>query len=234
MLYPSTLKKSAQNLRLQGNTFSEIKTILKTNIPQSTLSTWCNNLKLTQSYYLKIKKLNQSNLTKARKIAWKTNKIKREIYLKKLNLDNESIAQSINNNQSTWMIALAMLCLGEASKSKSKHQSFSLGSSDPRIIIIFLTLLKRFPTFNIEKVRCTIQCRADQNIDILGRYWRNVTNIPKKFFYNTRLDLRTIGKPTKNKDYKGVLVIDYFDRNIQLKLESLANLVYNQLKFQGP
>ncbi len=33
--------------------------------------------------------------------------------------------------------------------------------------------------------------------------------------------------------YKGVLVIDYFDTKVQLELEFLADLVYNQLS-KGP
>lgn len=226
------MKQKAQTLRKKGKTFSEINQILGTNIPKSTLSTWCKGIKLSQNYYSKVKKMNQFNLIIARSIAWKSNKKKRIDYLNKLDIDNNPIAQSINN-YSTWMIALAMLCLGEASKSKSKHRSFSLGSSDPRIIIIFLSLLKKFPTFDVKKLRCTVQCRADQNTDILEKYWLKITRIPKKLFYKTRPDQRTIGKPTKNKDYMGVLVVDYFQKDIQLKLESLANIVYNLLKFEG-
>lgn len=37
-----------------------------------------------------------------------------------------------------------------------------------------------------------------------------------------------------NKDYKGVLVIDYADRRLQQKIESIADLVYNLLKLEGP
>lgn len=129
-----------------------------------------------------------------------------------------------------------MLCLGEASKYKAS-KSFSLGNSDPRIIYIFLSLLKKCFDFNIEKVRCTVQCRADQNIKDLEQYWIKETGVPKRLFYKTRIDPRTIGKPTKKKDYKGVLRVNYIDTRVQLELESLANLIYNQLnktKYKGP
>jgi hypothetical protein len=62
-----------------------------------------------------------------------------------------------------------------------------------------------------------------------------VTKVPKKLFYKTQIDPRTIGKPTRKIGYKGVLRVDYFDTKVQLDLESLADLVYNQLQsMNGP
>jgi len=124
-----------------------------------------------------------------------------------------------------------MLCLGEARKYNSSG-SFSLGSSDPRIIIIFLVLLEVCFDYNQDKVRCTVQCRADQDTKELEGFWQDVTRIPRKLFYKTRIDPRTIGKPTKRLDYRGVLKVDYFDTKVQLELESLSSLVYNQLKLK--
>ena len=78
-----------------------------------------------------------------------------------------------------------------------------------------------------KKLRCTVQCRADQNQTDLEQFWQKVTHISKEQFYKTRIDPRTIGKPSKKSDYKGVLKVDYFDTKVQQDLESLANLVYN-------
>ncbi len=233
MNHHSTLISNVQKLRQSGKTYNEINTILKTNIAKSTLSNWCRNLTLPKEYKSKIIKINQQNLIKARKIALKVNHLKRTQYIKSIDTKNLTISQIIKKND-VGMIALAMLCLGEASKSKTKHRSFSLGSSDYRIITIFLKLIKRFPNFDPTKIRCTVQCRSDQNIKELEKYWKNISQVPSNLFYKTRTDTRTIGKPTKNIEYKGVLVIDYYDKNIQLVLESLANLVYNQLQNEGP
>jgi len=57
----------------------------------------------------------------------------------------------------------------------------------------------------------------------------DITHIPSSQFYKPLIDNRTKGKPTLNKNYMGVLRVDYFDRKIQLELESLAKLIYNQL-----
>lgn len=128
-----------------------------------------------------------------------------------------------------------MLCLGEARKYNSKTSSFYLGSSDPKIIIIFLAFLKICFDFKLEKVRCTVQCRADQNIEELEKYWMGITKIPKSLFYKAQIDPRTIGKPTKKIDYKGVLRVNYLDTKVQLELESLSKLLYNKLQLKhGP
>ncbi|MBI2190129.1 MAG: hypothetical protein HYU49_01145 [Candidatus Levybacteria bacterium] len=227
MRYNLFLIEDARKLRTQGKTYGEIRTILKLNIPKSTLSEWCKKISLPATYSERITKLNLNNLNKARLIALEINKIKREEFLRVLDQKNLSISKEVRD-YSTAKIALAMLCLGEASKYNSKT-AFCLGSSDPRIIIIFLELLKKCFNFNIEKVRCTLQCRADQDIRSLEEFWMNVTKIPKRLFYKARIDPRTIGKPTKKTDYKGVLKVNYFDTKVQLELESLAKLVYNQL-----
>ncbi len=229
--YKQKVKDKVKELRRSGKTYTEINGIVGLKIPKSTISTWCKDISLSRDkkYFKKIQQLRSVSLNKARQKALYVNKLKRQKYLKSIEDKNLPIVKYIDNNP-VAMIALSMLCLGEASKSKTKHKSFTLGSSDPRIIVIFLTLLKRMPNFVENKLRFTIQCRADQNIKKLEKYWGNIINMPRKCFCPTRTDPRTIGKTTKNINYKGVLVVDYYDRKAQLMLESLADLVYNRLK----
>lgn len=189
----------------------------------------CKRIKLPEEYEKRITQLNLQNLSKAQRIARGMNKIKREEFFKKLEKLNTPIAKRLKNKEIA-KIALAMLCLGEASKYNPKIRStFYLGSSDYRIITLFLGLLKQCYNFDLEKIRCTVQCRADQDIKELEKYWMKITKIPARLFYKARIDPRTIGKPTKKKEYKGVLKIDYFERKVQHDLESLANIVYNSV-----
>jgi len=232
MAYPTNIIQEVIQLRNQGKTYREIRFLLKRNIPKSTLSDWCKKATLPKNYVDRISALNINNLNKARLIANEINKIKREEFLKRINDANLPIARKMQNPQ-VAKIALAMLCLGEARKYVPKGGTFSLGSSDSRIIAIFLQLLKKCFNFNLEKIRCTVQCRADQDIDKLETFWLRATNIPKRLFYKARIDPRTVGKPTKNKDYRGVLRVDYFDTKVQLELESLAQLIYNFVS-KGP
>lgn len=232
--YNEALIQEAIKLRSEGQTYTEIRHALNFKIPKGTFHSWFKNIVLPKDYYSKIAKLNRDHLKQARLIAAEVNKVKRQEFLSNLDKINLTIAGSIHDPK-TAKIALAMLCLGEASKYKSKTTAFSLGNSDPRIIIIFISLLKFCFDFKLEKVRCTVQCRADQDVESLEKYWMGVTKIPKTLFYKAQIDPRTIGKPTKNKDYKGVLRINYLDTKVQLELESLSELIYNKLQLtDGP
>ena len=212
-------------LRTNGKTYSEINDLLKTKISKGTLSSWCKNIKLLPKHNKRIAALSSKNLTKARLISSQIRKNRMTELTKRLNRENLPIATSIGSKKIA-KVALAMLCLGEASK-YGTSSPFYLGSSNPKIILIFLALLEQCFDFDIKKIRCTVQCRADQNIKELEQYWQNKTGVSKKYFYKSRIDTRTIGKPTKKTGYMGVLKIDYLDKKIQLELESLSDLIYN-------
>ncbi|MEK7092686.1 MAG: hypothetical protein AAB907_03605 [Patescibacteria group bacterium] len=225
--YSPLVIKKVQDLRKTGKTYREITQLLNLRVAKSTLSEWSKRVILPKDYLQKISKLNKNNLKKARIIALNSNRIKREHFLNSLDQINLPLSSMVDNIFIA-KIALAMLCIGEASKSGSRT-SFYLGNSDPRIVILFLALLKKCFDFKSEKVRCTVQCRADQNTEELERFWSEIVKIPRKQFYKSRIDPRTVGKPTKKIHYKGVLRVEYFDTKVRLELESLANLVYNHL-----
>lgn len=229
MRYDSEIIERAKKLRAEGRTFTEIKRQLKLPVPKSTFVSWFKDIKLPDNYLGKIRELNLRNLIKARRFHIKRNRERRlkllqEYYEKNISLVNKS------SEVDYAKIGLAMLWLGEGSK---KRGVFRIGSSDSRIIKLFLWFINRCYQFDISKVRCTLQCRADQNITELEEYWKGITCIPKKLFYKARIDPRTIGKQTKNKEYKGVLRIDYFDVKIQDEMATITNMLYNHIS-KGP
>lgn len=230
--YSTDLVNKARALRENGVTYSEIQRSLKRNIPKSTLSDWCSDVTLPDYYTQQLQEPNLSNLHRGRAIAAISNKRKYEIQRQSFLAKNLPISNRIFDPDIA-KIALAMLCLGEASKYKKGGTSFYLGNTDPRIIILFIQLLKYCFPFNIEKIRCTVQCRADQDTGELEYYWQKVTGIPKKYFYKPQIDPRTKGKPTQKNNYKGVLKVEYHDTKVQLELESLADLAYNRVS-RGP
>ena len=187
-------------LRHQGKTYGEINKFLNINLAKSTLHEICKNTSLPNEYLEKITQLNIQNLGIARATALAMNKIKRENLFRHFEEVNLPIAKKMHDKH-TAKIALAMLCLGEASKSTSKH-SFSLGNSDPRIITLFTKLLGKCFPIDYQKIRCTVQCRADQNTSKLTSFWSKHTGIPISQFYRAQIDKRTIGKPTKKPNYK--------------------------------
>src|SRR3989344_4625246 len=231
MRYPKGLITQIKALRAQGKTYGEICQLIGQFLPKSTLSHMCRGVDLPDGYAKRIALLNTTSLNKARVIATEMNRIKREEMFQTFVANNMPLAKMIHQKE-IGKIALAMLCLGEASKyNPAKSRSFSLGNSDPRIICLFIDLLRiAIKSFNAEKIRCGVQCRADQDPEELKKYWMRITGVPERLFYKPLIDSRTIGKPTKKPDYKGVLRVYYMDTKVHLELESLADLVYNQAR----
>lgn len=196
-------------------------------IPKSTFSFWFKNTTLTHAQKQRIDRHVKKKIIDSQKKAVIANKMIRKKMFESLDKNNRDLSKSIDD-QITAKIALSMLCLGEATK-YSSGSGFSLGSSNHKIISIFIALLKQCYDYDPKKVRCTVQCRADQDVNKLKKYWRGVTKVPEKLFYKTQIDPRTIGKPTLRADYMGVLKVNYMDTRIQLDLESLASMIYNHV-----
>jgi hypothetical protein len=218
------LKPKVLALRRAGKTYGEIQKVLGKRIPKSTLSYWCKDVLLPQEYQERIKKLILSNSQKGRQIALSVNRIRREKYLQSVNDRNSSLPFRLKNKD-TAKIALAMLYLGEGSKNP-KRGSLMFGNSDPLVVDLFLSLLRYCYKIDESKFRCTFQCRADQNIKKLEKFWARITKIPLSRFYKARVDPRTIGKPSKKLDYKGVCRIDYFSADIFIDLLEIPKIIY--------
>ena len=217
------LRKKATILRKQGKTYSEIQEELKKQIPKSTLSYWCRNIVLPEEYQEKIQKIILNNAKKGREVALIVNKIKRRKYLKSITDRNEHLTK-VFKNRNVEKIALAMLYLGEGSK--YQRGSLMLGNTNPFIISLYMYLLRSCYNIDESKFRCTLQCRADQNIKKLEKFWSYVTKIPLSQFYKARIDPRTIGKPSKKLDYKGVCRIDYFSAELFIEIKQIPNIIY--------
>ncbi len=232
MGYPEQVKKTARKLRAKGKTFSEIKKQLGLKIPKSTVSDWCSDVKLPKWYSKKLALLNTTSLNKAQKMSLVSNQIKRERFIKEIRIKNKEIIKQVTSNANSLKVLLAFLYLGEGAKWKS-HRGLMLGSSNPIIINLYINLLKKCYGIMPNKLKCRISYRADQNIKELENYWSRITSVPSQNFYKTKPDPRTIGKITKNKDYKGVCVVTCAGTDIQLELEEIVKIISRAISSFG-
>lgn len=215
------LKNKVIELRRAGKTYGEIRKIVG-GISKSTLSCWCGNIKLSKKEKERIGVIVRNKLVRARKLAMEVNKNKRQDYLKSVGDRNRHLADVIKNKD-TAKIALAMLYACEGSK--NKRGSLVFGNSDPIIVGLFLSLLRSCYKIDEAKFRCTLQGRADQNVQELEKFWSKVTGISLKQFYKAQIDKRSIGKPTKKLNYKGVCRIDFFSGDIFQELKSIVEII---------
>jgi hypothetical protein len=221
------IKSKAVSLRRKGRTYSEICLQLGVDIPKSTLSYWCREIPLPAGYSKKIREYNLSSLQRARVLAVEVKKSLRLKEEKDIREKNIHLARKIKDKDSA-KIALAMLYLGEGMK-RRERSSIMFGNSDSVVISLFLYLLRAIYKIDESKFRCTLQCRADQDIEGLEKFWSSVTNIPLNQFYKARIDPRTIGKPSVKPDYKGVCRIDYFSAKIFSELLEIPKIIYKGL-----
>ena len=220
----ANVKKQAVKLRKEGKTYSEIIKILGINIPKSTISYWCGSIRLPADYPQKIREINLSVLNKARTYAVRAKHIVRLDEIKSIHEENFHLIKLLDNKD-VAKIALAMLYLGEGMKNR-KRGSLMLGNSDPTTICLFLGLLRKVYGIDERKFRCTLQCRADQDVRGLEKFWSNVTKIPLNQFYKAQVDRRTVGKPSKKADYKGVCRIDYFSAKTFAELLEIPQILH--------
>lgn len=217
-------KNKAILLRKSGKTYGEIKKMIKQPIPKSTLSTWFFGLTMSLSQKENIQKRIRKNIFNGQRAAVEANRTRRREYIRAVEKRVRHLGKKIKNKDIA-KIAITMLYLGEGTKSHGGSLIF--GNSDPKIIGLFLKLLRYCYNIDENKFRCTLQCRADQDIKKLEKFWSKTTEISLKQFYNARIDPRTIGKPSKKPDYKGVCRIDYFSADVYNELMKIGEIVCN-------
>lgn len=215
-------KQEIIKLRTQGFSYSEISFKVGKAIPKSTLAYACKGVILSNKQKNRIRNKINASLVVARQKSALLAKVKRTEREYKLLQKNRFLGKIIQRVD-VAKIALAMLFLGEGSKTHTATVMF--GNSNPVIIALFLRFLRKCYSLDESKFRCTVQCRADQNIEELKKFWAMITKIPLKQFYKIQIDPRTIGKPLKNADYKGVCRIDYLSAELVADLHQTIKII---------
>lgn len=215
-------RERVKQLRKVGKTYSEINKILKLKIPKGTLSYICHNIKLPKNYGVKVKLINCRSLRLARQRAAEARDRKQKEAIATFNKKNANLKKFLNNKKISKILSS---CLYLAEGGKTRKGSLMFGNSDPGIIKFFLSLLRNAFVLDEKKFRCTLQCRADQKIEFLQKFWSSVTNIPISQFYKAQIDKRSLGKRTLKREYKGVCRLDYFSADVFHELMMIGKII---------
>lgn len=216
-------KSRAIRLRKKGLSLSEISKLL--SVPKNTIQSWVVAIKLSKKQLERLKKkeieCGKRGLRKALKIninklaKWKEDVERRTDAFKTVTTKKGMIAKLI----------CGVLYLCEGAKYPSSRQLI-FGSSDPRMIKIFLDLLRKNFAIDENKIRCRIMLRYGQDSKPLMKYWSNLTKIPLTKFYRPYKDRRTKGKITKKKHYRGVCALQYNSTDLQYELQLIGESLY--------
>lgn len=221
-IYPEPIKQKARSLRSQGWSLGEISQEMR--IPKNTLQGWVKNIQLTMEQRKRIKEKEIASAAKARPLALAANREKLERWKGQIREKVQYFQDIFFQSPEIGKIVCGVLYLCEGAKYPSTR-CLIFGNSDPYIIRCFLALLRNHFGIQETKLRCRVVGRYDQDICELQQFWSEVTNIPPHHFYKTKADIRTKGKPTQRKDYKGVCMIQYPSTSLQFLLQSIGQVI---------
>jgi len=218
------LKDGAIGLRKQGFSMNTIEK--KYGIARSTLSGWFKKVDLTPMQKKKLLRNSNVALIAARKkaVLWHNSQKQQRIEIAKTQA-LQTLKDIDTNNKSILELALAILYLGEGSKTTVDTV---LGSSDPLILKFFLSSIKKIYDFDVKNIKCGLHLRADQNSEKMKRFWAKELEVPLDNFKQTIFDKRTIGSKTYPQ-YKGVCVLRCGNVAIQRRLLYLARFFCEEI-----
>ena len=210
-------KRKATEMRKCGLSIVVIEKKLRIN--RSTLSGWFKNVKLTENQKKRLENQRLRGLVLARSKAVEWHRSQKKLRLEEALQEAKETLRNINtNNPHILDLALAMLYLGEGLK---QPEETGMGNTDPLILKMFLSVLKKNYNVDIKRIRCELHLRADQNSEELKKFWSKELKLPIENFKYVSFDERTKGSPSYE-DYKGVCVVRYGDVAIKRKLINIS------------
>lgn len=211
------LKDDALQLRKRGRSIKEIRS--KLGVPLSTLSGWVRNVSLSAGQRKRLHKRWREGLVAARVAAVKWHNAQKAVRMEEAKRAAMTVLNEIPKSAWAVELALAMLYLGEGSKTNGQT---TLASSDSRIARFFIQSVRRLYNVLPTDIKCHLHLRADQDPKRLTRYWARELGLRTSNFGKPLIDKRTI-KSTTYPRYKGVCAIRCGRVAIQRRLMYIAN-----------
>lgn len=209
-------------MRLDGSSFSEINQKLK--VPKSTLSLWVKDIPKPQNMYF----TNQKEwLDKIRILAAKANRAKRQKVIKTIELEVEKDVKDWNSFSSKEMqkTILAVLYWAEGTKGR---QVLQFANTDPRLILLFVTLLRKAFVIDETKLRVRLHLHYYHKEKEVKGFWSNLLGIPLSQFNKTYRKHRSREKVFR-RNFGGICFIKYNSVYLQERIMQYAYAIAEKL-----
>ncbi len=218
------IKKKAIALRRKGTSIRNIE--LELGVAPSTLSGWLRNIPLTEKQKKELfRQQNVSRSLSRLKASERHREMKKERIALVHAKVNSDYPISVDINSQVLEVALAMLYLGEGSKTKS---GLGLGNSDPMVMKFYVESVRQLYGIPFSLLRAELHLRADQDEQERKAFWSKETGMPLERFVYVIKDKRTVGKPTYP-GYNGVCYVGGGGVEIQRRLMYLAKVVCERI-----
>ncbi len=213
--YSEEVREEARRLRREGWSLNEIAARL--GPPKNTLTLWVRGIELTSEQRTRLYDRDVASNGRTRALAMEAHRKARQARITASKTRAEAFLDALDDLHAANHISAAMLYLAEGAKGEG---AFGFANSNPQVIRYWLYLLRTSFSIDESKFRIQIMCRADQDVEELLKYWKNVTGIERHI--RGTVDRRTEGKPTKRTNYRGVCKILYHDISMRRYLDALA------------
>jgi hypothetical protein len=210
-------KRRAIELRRSGKSYRSIENEL--GIAKSTLSGWLKDVHLTQAQSKRLHQNWLEGLERARKMASQVHVTTKKNSINMHKREAKETVNSMKIDKNLLEIMLVGLYLGDGFKVNGR---VGLGNSNPRIVKLFLTLIRVLYTINEDKIRVQIFARMDQKETELIQYWSDLLTVPMTQFHKTQFDKRTAKSKTKS-NYYGVCAVSVSNMELQRHILALGD-----------
>lgn len=236
--YDPGLREQARKLRQIGLSYSEIRESLGLEIPKSTLSNWVADVWLEVEQHQRLAQKEKEGAKRGQTgglwggaAGW--NKEQKRRRLESIRLQAEPIVEKLAASHEPLMLMASALYMGEGAKG-TKY--FSFGNSDPKIIQLWLAILRKTFTIDESRFRCQLALTEGMDENVLKIYWAEITHISLHQFIKTSFRKNSGGR--KREGYRGVCIVYYHSMEVRRVLEAIgqgvANKLLNQTSEQGP
>lgn len=212
--WPVEVIEKAKKLRLKGATYSQVKKELR--VPKSTLSLWFKALPRPSHMYFidrdswlkEIRKLSVASKNKKRQdeTALLTKKIKEEVGRWKF-LDSLDMGKCL----------LSILYWTEGQKLPEKQAPVKFANTDPRLVLLFLTLLRKCYPIDETKLRIGLHVHWYHNKNKVKRFWGKLLNIDESNF--NKIYIKHRGKTRRfRKNFAGICFVIYYSLKLRREI----------------
>lgn len=219
MTYQREIFAKARTIRRLGFSINEIASRLK--VSKSTISLWTSNEKITPTGKRRIL-LRQ---IRARKKAFRTIKMHRDTIRKMIFRRASTIFSKIKLSSDLNKLLCSIFLWTEGGKSATNRVSFT--NSDPLMVITFLSLFRRSFELDESKLRALVHIHEYHDEQEILDFWSRMTKIPRHQFTKSYLKPHT--RKRIRKDYKGSILIRYYDYQVARELISIYNILAQKL-----
>jgi transcriptional regulator with XRE-family HTH domain len=204
--------------REQGLSYREIEAL--TGISRSTLSHWLRDIPLAPEQQARLNERLRANRATFAARAWKVNRDRYKRAREEACQSGANVIAELPNEVCVDELALAMLYLGDGSKSGNRVQ---MASTNPAILRYFLWAVRSL--YEVEEERLSFRLNLVEAARPLERkllqWWTRELGCRRGQFIKTQFDARS-HRTRVTEDYHGVCTITYGSTYLQERILGLA------------